>query len=49
MKDLLLTIREYTNFSILCKKNKIPHEYSIVHGDIHILADSAKLKELGYL
>ena len=48
MKELLLNFREYMNFSYLCKKNKVYHEFSIIHGDIHVIANSLRLKELGY-
>ena len=48
MKELILEIREYVNFCVLCKKNKIKHDFMVIHGDIHVLANSVKLKELGY-
>ena len=48
MKNLILSIRDYVNFAFLCKKNKIQHEFNIVHGNIQITAKSSKLEELGY-
>lgn len=48
MKTLIFNIRTYTNFCLLCKLNKIKHDYSIYRGNIIVTADNLKLEELGY-
>lgn len=48
MKTVNLSVREFINWTFLCRKYKIPYNAHYSNGYVHISADKYELENLGY-
>jgi hypothetical protein len=49
MKKIELTARELDNFRKIAPKYKMNYNVHVEHGQISVVANTSKLKQLGYL